>query len=219
MSGLVKILFGQSECVAFKEVILPTFTRFLKKCYTVQECQDQVLPDSFEFFGLVGLKEHDGVEIHRIEDNWSIEEDYMKTVAPQSKPMLKSNYCATSTDRWTTKSTTKMSQTIPAIKFRPPWNSTKPIGVNTSSTNSPNMPSTSHTALNSEKCNINPSSKSGPPSHGPTLPVSRAQTPGSIPSMDGGTSLSASLGPTHIAAPTEPVNTDATALGACDLDG
>ncbi|KJA13205.1 hypothetical protein HYPSUDRAFT_151852, partial [Hypholoma sublateritium FD-334 SS-4] len=44
-TGPVKMTFGRSERVAFKELVTPTFARFLKKCYCEDSCySSQILP-------------------------------------------------------------------------------------------------------------------------------------------------------------------------------
>ncbi|KAG6905922.1 hypothetical protein DXG01_016917 [Tephrocybe rancida] len=41
----IKMNFGASECEAHQKLIVPVFSRFLKKCYTVEECRAWILSE------------------------------------------------------------------------------------------------------------------------------------------------------------------------------
>ncbi|KAJ3503694.1 hypothetical protein NLJ89_g8319 [Agrocybe chaxingu] len=64
--GPVQMNFGQAERAAYKEVLVPVFSRFLKKVYSVEECRQRALRK--KTFSLTNLVEEDNnppFEVHR----------------------------------------------------------------------------------------------------------------------------------------------------------
>ncbi|KJA26036.1 hypothetical protein HYPSUDRAFT_133378, partial [Hypholoma sublateritium FD-334 SS-4] len=74
-SGPVKMNFGRSERVPYKDYFVPIFGAFLRKCYSVQECRASALPEKHDFVGLAGTELHDGVQVDTFDDGRCAEDD------------------------------------------------------------------------------------------------------------------------------------------------
>ncbi|KJA15176.1 hypothetical protein HYPSUDRAFT_149496, partial [Hypholoma sublateritium FD-334 SS-4] len=65
-SGSVKMNYGRSERIAYKEHVMTSFGRFLTKCYPVQECRERALQTGHDIMGLAELATQHGIEVHSV---------------------------------------------------------------------------------------------------------------------------------------------------------
>ncbi|PBK81488.1 hypothetical protein ARMGADRAFT_1144191 [Armillaria gallica] len=66
--GSMKQTFIEAEWANFKRFILPIYGNFIKKCFTIEMCQERALPANTPTFESIGFtSEVDGVALHTIE--------------------------------------------------------------------------------------------------------------------------------------------------------
>ncbi|KJA18011.1 hypothetical protein HYPSUDRAFT_205740 [Hypholoma sublateritium FD-334 SS-4] len=222
-SGAVKMNFGRCERASYSDVVLPLFGKFLRKCYSVQECRDRTLHDSSAFAGLAEIGNQEGFDVHRLDDRPREGDGFIRMVAPGQTPSI--GIRATSSSMRKSSSTSaqpsasaaiarstpqhkkadKSALTIPAtIKFGPP----KGRRRDSMADGSLGEGGPSHVLGEAQTGDLGPAAAPsvGCASRGPTPPTSRPSTP--IPTVAVDTpSLKCSVAPAP-PAPIDPSSTD-----------
>lgn len=193
--GAVKMDFGRSERGAFRDLIAPTFARFLRKCYSrfksfpfsvisidcplfpaIQECREQALPENSEFSGLAGAEEHEGVEVFKLDYGKSYEDEYVKMAPPRASAGSASSSKATPNSHTSAKPSDGTTSVPPPIRFGPPKSTKKPAGGDVSSNDHSNTPPPAPSSAQQGTVRILRGG-SVSSSRGPSPPVSRPTTP------------------------------------------
>ncbi|KJA13978.1 hypothetical protein HYPSUDRAFT_209087 [Hypholoma sublateritium FD-334 SS-4] len=199
-SGSVKMNFGRSERVAYKETIIPIFARFLRKCYSVQDCRESLLPEGVDFVGLAGTERYDGFEVHTIDYGPQNDgEARVKLVAPRQKDREARSASALSAHgsssasarmktapqsstsgkgKFSASSDIRLSQALPLVKFGLPRGNKKPDESGVDGNVTLGKRPVGASSVNDMGAATAVQTISGPAeSRGPTPPASRAPSP------------------------------------------